>query len=254
MRFVVTVAVLALVLPACETFEGVTAEVTIDTGEALKFSFDIDAQIQAAFGSKVIFTDPTGKQWTYSDLPDDLSTLPFTVKFDVEVPLPIIPLDPKLFDKVKPYCGDMTKSKYCEKLYGVRVSGIEYNFLSNTFPVKFKKSLLVITDAVTPVSSWDKADVNAVGIAFLPEISPEIKDGSVVKAEFAPGGEDAASDLMRSLAFNFGLAAEDANGNYTKSALLVQFDSSNPAYAKKPSGKFEMIIKVIMTFRVAPLA
>jgi hypothetical protein len=252
-RSLLVVAVAALILPACDNFKQVSTEVSVDTGDLLEFKLDVNAALQQVLGNTVLFTDPTtGKEYTYADLPDDLSTLPFQVKFDATIPLPIVPMDPSLFAKVKPYCGSTVP--YCERLYGTMINSITYTFVSNSFPVTLRQSLLVITDSIGAVTDWSKTNVNAVGVAFIPEVTPAITDGTVIQGEFAPGGQYAASDLIRTLAFNFGFAVADANGNYTQSGIHIVFDSTDPAMSKKPKGVLDLKIRVVMTFRVAPLA
>lgn len=232
-------ALLALFSPACENFKNVTAEVPIDTGDKMSFSFDIGQTLQT---QKITVTNPidgTTQSMTIAQaLKEGGGKLPPGIKETVDVPLPDIPVPAEI-------TSDPAIAQYKKNIYNVRIEQVEYTFKEASFPsqIKLNRILLVM---------MDEKKVNQVAVAYLPELSGDIKSGTVVEGEFAPGGQDAASDLLASLAFNIGLYMADDTGKFTKTGLKLTIDSDKDNTV--PEGGFSMIIKIKMVFRVAPLA
>jgi len=268
-RIFVLLAVVSLVGISCDNFKQISTQVTVDTGNQLSLSFDINATISQALGNTVIYVDPSGNKYTYSQFIKKFSNfcnLPIPVKFSIMAPIPLIPVPSSLFDQIKPYCGGMDGG--CQKLYGVNISRIEYTFSNMNIPVTIAKSLLVITDSSSTqnITSWQDANVNAVAISFIPEISSATPTNQVIEGEFAPGGEDAASDIIRSFNFSFGIALPVSVGDggsgdggagdvkYSLPGFNITIDSTNPANCQFPTGIITILIRVWMTFQVAPLA
>jgi hypothetical protein len=125
-------------------------------------------------------------------------------------------------------------------------------------PATIPQSLFVITDYLGPIpvySNWyqkivdkDGNDGNMIATVIIPEI-PAGTTG-VINGSFAPGGQDAASDLLKTLNFGMGFLFQDATGNFNQTTVPFVFDSTK---MQKPTGDIVFIITVDMTFKVAPL-
>ena len=241
-RFMPIAAVVALVLLAttsCDNFTQVTAEVPIDTQDQIKIAFDIGAMIKQQ-NPKFTVIDPVSGQPTEVTLSDLLKQnggkLPKGIKETIAVPLPDFPLPTEVTNN-----PDIVQ--YKSKIYNVRIDTLEYTFNKNTLPsqIKLDKGLLIIQDSTGK---------EQVGVAFLPEITDS--NTGTVSADFAPGGQDAASDLLAGLDFKMALLFVDGNGDFTKSKISITIDTDKDQSV--PSGAFELVIRLKLVFRVAPLA
>ena len=240
-EFAAAVVLVVIFSPACENFKNVTAEVPIDTQDKIKFGFDIGAMIKEK-NPTLSYTDPITGQTVSGTLTELLvangNKLPAGIKKTIDIDLPDMPAPTEVTNNpdIEPYK---------KKIYNVRIDTIEYVFNKNTLPsqVSLDRSLLLIM-------SSDGAD--AVGVALLPPISGGTKQGETAEAEFAPGGQDAASDLLASLDFKVGLVLADGTGNYKQNKISVTIDSDKDPNV--PGGALELVIRLKLVFRVAPLA
>jgi len=252
-RIAMLVAVLSLAGVACETFKSLTTEISYNTGEMLKITVPIMGPIADAFNTYAaqigLINPSTGKPYTWDELPSDLSQLPVPIKFSAPIPLPNFPVPPEI-------ANDPVFQQYKSMFYGVRINSIILNLGKSTpMPATLPQSLFVITDYQGPVpvmTDWYKTISDKGGNMIATVIIPEIPVGTTgaINGSFAPGGQDAASELLKTLSFGMGFLFKDASGNFSQTSLPFEFDSTK---MQKPTGDFVFIITVDMTFKVAPL-
>ncbi|MBI5527869.1 MAG: hypothetical protein HY897_16185 [Deltaproteobacteria bacterium] len=268
----VALTAVLLVLASCENFKNVTAEVPLDTGENLVWEFDIDAATKGLqLPAPITIPTPDGdveikdydELWDYvgnedSPIPDEYR------KFDLEVPLPPAPMPPEVTGDQSPV------APYKSKIYNVRVETISYEIVESsvTVPIDIPDALLIALkerkDADKPVNCLPASDpllaalalqnnpdcFDRVAIAKIPSIT-SAKEGEAQDAEFAPGGKDAASDLLASLDFMISLGLEQ-NGSFSGTSIKLSIDTDK--MKTRPKGKIKMKLVIKMVFRVAPLA
>jgi hypothetical protein len=271
------VTIIALVLAAlalgnvsCDIFRNATTQIglsTSDLGTPLEITINItDLMRQFVPG--------------YDALPDQWCDTPLPIPFSVKVPfaLPNIPA-PSQWQQNPDF------QKYKGMFNDVMIDSITYTISGDyVIPASVNQSLLVITDQTFPVDPWWRdasgklIPQNVIAVAFIPPLPPPLdidggqviyQDGGIGKmlvynGVFAPGGQDAASDLLKTLQFSMGLLFAETTGqdggvspdggggitSYNIAKPEMTIDSNSFCY--KPKGSITVKIDMHMTFRVAP--
>ena len=279
-RFAAAVAMLILATVSCENFKNVTAEVPIDTEDKVSFSFDLGTELKK---QSITYVDPISGNEQTETLAEIIAKndgkLPPGIIQDVKIAIPVQDMPSEVTD-------NPAITPYKNKIYNVRIDGISVKLEgANTLPITLDEGLMVIVcdDAsekrckpgcINPLFDEPNNTQEVCKFGDGDSVKPCAMSGDIVgvfqvpasdkldseTGTFAPGGQDAASDMLASLEFKIGILTCDkggdectnGSGKYTPQKITIKLDST--ANPNIPTGVFKMTIRIKMVFRVAPLA